>query len=99
MSWQRSSRRARRSASRAAVGGPAGSIPGVAASDVVQAGLDHRAADAPEAVAGTGHSAAHLWETACCERPYCPMGAGGSSEGASRNGMTVLVRSGEKNRS
>jgi hypothetical protein len=43
------------------VGGPAGSIPGVAASDVFQAGLDHRAAEAPEAVAGTGHFAAHLW--------------------------------------
>ena len=37
--------------------------------------------------------------TARSERPYCPMGAGGSSEGASRNGMTVLVRSGEKKRS
>ena len=49
-------------APRQVVGGPAGSIPGVAASDVVQAGLDHRAADAPEAVAGRGHFAAHLWD-------------------------------------
>jgi hypothetical protein len=34
-----------------------------AAGDVVQAGLDHWAADAPEAVAGRGHSAAHLWDS------------------------------------
>jgi len=32
-------------------------------------------------------------------RPHCPMGAGGSSEAASRNGMTALGRSGEKKRS
>ena len=50
-------------APRQVVGGPAGSIPGVTAGDVVQAGLDHRAADAPEAVARGGDSAAHLWDS------------------------------------
>jgi hypothetical protein len=50
-------------APRQVVGDPAGSIPGVAAGDVVQAGLDHRAAGTPEAVADSGHSAAHLWDS------------------------------------
>jgi hypothetical protein len=73
-------------ASRQVVGDPAGSIPWVAATGPRTPPRRSPAAAIPPRTCGT----------ACSERPHGPMGAGGLSEVASRNGMTALVRSGER---
>ena len=45
------------------LGGPAGSIAGVTAAAVAQAGLGHLTADPPDDTHGRDHSAAHLWDS------------------------------------
>lgn len=45
------------------LGGPAGSIAGVTAAAVTQAGLGHLIADPPDDTAGRDHSAGHLWDS------------------------------------
>jgi uncharacterized protein YukE len=48
---------------RPVLGGPAGSVVGVTAAAVVQAGLGHLIADPPDDTVGRDHSAGHLWDS------------------------------------